>query len=318
MNIDIDAQKIFEGKVGSQLYGTATPESDIDYVGIMIAPEDYYFGLLNVSEINLDIKSKLESGKNSKDAVDRKFYEIRNFARLALQNNPNILEILYLNEDSIVFKNNYFDELQLAAPSFLCRDSIFTRFISYASSQRHKMVIKEKHFTELSDAYEYFSVSDSCQYLLECRGRNLLFLSEDDKYFKIGDLNFQKHLTIKKVTEFLGERLCKITNRYELVLKHGFDTKFGSHLIRLLLEGEELLTTGKLVFPLVYADLLLSIKRGDYEVGKVLEMATQIEDRMRDAKEKSFLPSKPKFYEINELIKSMAKTFLTTGVHYGC
>jgi hypothetical protein len=77
-----------------------------------------------------------------------------------------------------------------------------------------------------------------------------------------------------------------------------------------LLEGEELLNTGRLVFPLAYAPLLLDIKQGKYEIGQLLEMATQIEDRMRDAKEKSSLPSKPRFDEINELVKRMSKAFL--------
>lgn len=309
MNIDIDAYKIFEGKSGSHLYGTSTPTSDVDCVGIVMPPEDCIFGLLKVEEINLDIKSKSESGKNNKDAIDRKFYELRNFTRLALQNNPNILEILWVNPESIIFKNEYYDMLQSSARLFLNKESVFTRFISYASSQKHKMVIKEKHFSELSAALDYFEEQESHAIIVEFREKELPFLSESINYFVIGDLNFQKHARIKKVLEILRERMSKISNRYELVTKYGYDTKFGSHLIRLLLEGKELLDTGEIKFPLAYAPLLLEIKSGKYSTEEILKLAEDLETQMRSSRESSKLPSHSNFNEINNLVKCITKKF---------
>jgi predicted nucleotidyltransferase len=40
----------------------------------------------------------LDNGKNASDAVDFKMYELRNYVKLALQNNPNILELLFTNQ----------------------------------------------------------------------------------------------------------------------------------------------------------------------------------------------------------------------------
>jgi predicted nucleotidyltransferase len=305
-----EKNKILKIKTGSQLYGTATPTSDTDYSGIFIADDDYYYGLLTINEVDNSVKSKNEDGKNTSEAVDDKLYELRNFARLAMQNNPNIIEHLFVDDVNIVYANDYGYELLNHAHLFPYKGA-YDRFIGYAVSQKHKMVIKEKHFTELSEAFAYFQAEDPQKYLLEYRQKNLGFLTEDSQHFKIGDLNFQKHLAVKKVVEFLGQRMSKITNRYELVLKHGYDTKFGSHLIRLLLEGEELLLTSTLSFPLQYADTLLAIKRGEYEIGKLLELATQIEDRMRDAKENSLLPSTPQFDKINALVKKMTKSHLS-------
>jgi predicted nucleotidyltransferase len=310
MNIDIDAYKIFEGKSGSHLYGTSTPTSDVDYVGIVMPPEDCIFGLLKVEEINLDIKSKSESGKNNKDAIDRKFYELRNFAKLALQNNPNILEILWVNSESIIFKNEYYDMLHSNAQLFLNKESVFTRFISYSSSQKHKMVIKEKHFSELSAALDYFEGQESHSIIVEFREKGLPFLGESINYFIIGDLNFQKHARIKKVLEILRERMSKISNRYELVTKYGYDTKFSMHLIRLLLEGKELLKTGEIVFPLKDRKFLLDIRSGKYKIEEILSISTQLENEMRDTKDRSILSNQPRFKEINDLIKKITKNFL--------
>jgi uncharacterized protein len=304
-----EKNKILKIKTGSQLYGTATPTSDTDYSGVFIADEDYYYGLLRVDEADNSTTSKDELGKNTSEAIDDKLYELRNFARLAMQNNPNIIEHLFVNDENIVSINDFGRTLLNNAHLFPYKGA-FDRFVGYAVSQRHKMVIKAAHFTELSEAFNYFKDEPKDKYIVEYRDKNLRFLIEDEKHFRIGDLMFQKHLMIKKVFEFISQRMSRITNRYELVLKHGYDTKFGSHLIRLLLEGEELLTTGKLVFPLAYAELLLEIKKGKFEVEQLLEMATQIEDRMRDAREKSKLPSKPKFDEVNALVKQLSKRFL--------
>lgn len=90
MNEDIsriitpEEQKFIDGMVlkypvGSKLYGTDTPESDTDFCGVFVAPEEYYTGMLKVEEVDFSKKSKQENGRNDKDAIDFKIYEIRKF-----------------------------------------------------------------------------------------------------------------------------------------------------------------------------------------------------------------------------------------------
>jgi predicted nucleotidyltransferase len=310
-----DTNTILKIKTGSHLYGTNTPKSDLDFTGVFIAGEDYYFGLKNVKEVNNSIESKDASGKNTSEAVDDKLYEIRNFANLALQNNPNIIETLFVNESNIIYVNEIGQELLNSSHLFPYKGA-FDRFIGYASSQSHKMIIKEKHFTELAESLKYFEEQEPNKLLIEFRtnfSNNTIRVHdhfvETLSYFQIGDINIQKHVKIKKVVEMLRDRMSKISNRYELVTKYGYDTKFGSHLIRLLLEGEELLNTGKIVFPLNYADILLDIKNGKYEINELMEMAKKIEDRMREARDKSNLPNSQNFHKVNELVKKITKKF---------
>ena len=94
-NIALD-NRILELKVGSHLYGTSTPESDIDFCGVFVAPKELYLGLQRVEEVDLSIISKKENGRNDKDAIDRKFYELRKYIKLAAENNPNIIEQLFV------------------------------------------------------------------------------------------------------------------------------------------------------------------------------------------------------------------------------
>ncbi len=75
---------IFLCKAGSQAYGTSTPESDLDLRGIAVAPRAYYLGVLNSFE-----------QAEAKGDVDATVYDIRKFVKLAMDANPNILELLW-------------------------------------------------------------------------------------------------------------------------------------------------------------------------------------------------------------------------------
>lgn len=82
---------IFLSKHGSHAYGTATPTSDIDLRGVAIAPSYYYHGFL----------SNFEQAEQKGDP-DVVVYDIRKFFRLAIDNNPNALEILFTDSSDLV------------------------------------------------------------------------------------------------------------------------------------------------------------------------------------------------------------------------
>lgn len=87
---DVNRWTIFETVVGSQAYGMATPESDVDTRGIAI-PDDlsYYFGMgLN----KFHQKDSWESGD------DKVIYDLRKAFTLMADNNPNMLELLFVDE----------------------------------------------------------------------------------------------------------------------------------------------------------------------------------------------------------------------------
>lgn len=69
---EIENKIIADSITGSQLYGTATPTSDFDYVGITFAPTEYILGFDRFEELNCSIVSKNTLGKNTSDAVDKK------------------------------------------------------------------------------------------------------------------------------------------------------------------------------------------------------------------------------------------------------
>lgn len=115
---------LFEAVSGSIAYGTNTPTSDRDVRGVFILPEDFILGNKYVEQV-------------SDEKNDVIFYEIKRFLELLKSNNPNILELLNVPEDCVVFKHPLFDlvlEHRDAFVTKLCRNT----FGGYAVQQIKK------------------------------------------------------------------------------------------------------------------------------------------------------------------------------------
>lgn len=85
---------------GSRSYGTNTPESDRDYKGIVIPPKEYLYGLRTFK--SMEISTGQQESKNSSDDIDITLYSLHEFVRLSLNANPNLIEMLFVEEESIL------------------------------------------------------------------------------------------------------------------------------------------------------------------------------------------------------------------------
>ena len=83
-----------------------------------------------------------------------------------------------------------------------------------------------------------------------------------------------------------GERSRNVM-RPDLVKKYGFDTKFAMHVIRLLVECEELMRTGALTLPSPEKELLIDIRTGKHTEDWVIREATRRFEICKDAESKS-------------------------------
>jgi uncharacterized protein len=95
---EVESRTIAIGLSGSHAYGLSRPGSDLDYRGIFIATKPYYLGFNEIEQF--DRGWDTESGifdwlDNEKDTV---IYELKKILSLLAAANPNILELLWLNE----------------------------------------------------------------------------------------------------------------------------------------------------------------------------------------------------------------------------
>lgn len=296
-----EERSILKVRVGSHLYGTNMPTSDEDFVGIFIPTADYLLGLKRIEEVDADIKDKNDAGKNTADAIDCKFYTLEKFARLALDNNPNILEILFAPEENIVWIKEPGIQLLSLKKSFLSKN-LKHRFLGYAFSQKHKMVIKLENYEVLYEAQRYLE-NCSRNYIVEVVeiDHHPLFIKKKD-HVSVGDINMPITATVKKAKAFIDSRLGQFGSRQELVTKYGYDTKFASHLIRLIVEGIELLSTGDLIFPLKEASLLRDIRQGKYSMDAILKMAEEYERAIEVLYESSSLSHSSDFETVQNFV----------------
>jgi len=121
MNFDYEKHTILRGVGGSHAYGLNVEDSDIDYVGIIIPPKDYFLGLYRFDQY----EGKHENGEYH-------LHDIRKFFRLALKSNPNILEILFLDKYEIV--TPYGQRILDIRHEFISRNCL-TPYLGYANSQ---------------------------------------------------------------------------------------------------------------------------------------------------------------------------------------
>lgn len=133
--ITVESRLILLALTGSHAYGTATPASDFDYKGVFIAPKDYYLGF--------KLFEQKDSGWNEPgtglfpmlDGIkDCTVYELRKFLSLVGNNNPNILETLWMERDFYACVSPVGEKLLSYREAFLSQ-KVRGSFAGYAYAQ---------------------------------------------------------------------------------------------------------------------------------------------------------------------------------------
>ena len=130
---------------GSRAYNLATDSSDLDIVGFVLPPPEIRDNIFqnfdewaNKPEINNDY-THLINPANPK--IESKVYSLKKFLKLAAECNPNIIELLWVNEDKILHADEIGREVLDNRNIFLSKQAKF-RFLGYAFAQFQKI---ERH-----------------------------------------------------------------------------------------------------------------------------------------------------------------------------
>ena len=99
----------------------------------------------------------------------------------------------------------------------------------------------------------------------------------------------------------LGEKGQKKVNRPELEEKYGYDTKYAMHMLRLGVQGIELLTTGRITFPMPEGSRkwIRSVREGKVPLDEVLSTTGLYEREIKDLLDTSPLPEHPNTELVN-------------------
>jgi len=316
----MERKLLYRVKTGSQLYGLQTPTSDTDYNSVIMPLPRDVLGLQVLEEIDMSTKNSSENRRNTQDDIDDKLFTLPRFVHLVLHGNPEKTEMLFAEPKNIEFIT---PEMQFLIDnkSKIISNRVLHSFSGFAHSQKSKLIVKKERFGSLCETADYMKKTFSNERLTT--NLNDLTQEESDvlntmlKHYKGSKNNcesFHKGLSVKMIYEKLvserdnyGWRVR--TDSFE---KLGFDTKFSYHVLRLLLETIQLLTTGKIVYPFSGKDydLIMSIRNDKMNYDQVMEIYAEQEAIIESIKHKSILPDKPDFNFVNDwLIKTQLDYF---------
>lgn len=325
---------------GSKAYGLATAASDTDIKGVFYLPENQFYGMDYVAQVN-------------NESNDEVYYELGRFVELLCRNNPNILELLATPTEHILFKHPLMDRLSVDVfLSQLCKET----FAGYAHTQIRKArgykkkavnpMPKERKgvldFCFVMEGHASVAVTtwlEQRQFRQEhcgltaiphTKGLFALFydpegtstysgiVSGDDAnevslssvpkeeqalaYLYFNTEHYSAHCRDhREYWEWIEKRN---EERYLSNKEHGkdYDAKNMMHTIRLLQVAEEIGREGKLHVVRKNREELLAIKKGAYDYDQLLDLADELMQRIEEAYAKSSLPQTPDKQKIEHIL----------------
>lgn len=120
---------------GSHAYGTNIEGSDIDFRGVSIAPRSYHSGFMkNFEQANGKVWG----------TYDGTLYSLQKFCGLAVDGNPGLAEILFVDPSDRIFIHSLWEELYEHRDLFISK-LMKHRYSGYAVSQLRKVDLHRQH-----------------------------------------------------------------------------------------------------------------------------------------------------------------------------
>lgn len=311
---------IVQIKFGSHLYGTSTPQSDLDIKGVFLPCANDIL-LQKVQPMISESRPKAHGEKNTSDDVDHDSYSLQRYLELLAQGQTVALDMLFAPDWAMIEPpHQVWKEVQALAPKIMTKG--VTSFVKYCRQQANKYGIKGSRVAASRMALETLSKAE-VQY-----GKNeklfvafdeLTKVAEGSEFLKIveskqanGDINtyFEvcgKKCMLKASIKIAREITRKLVDEYgqralAAERNEGVDWKALSHAVRVGYEALELLKTGRITFPCPEAEHLLAIKLGQVEYAKVAEEIEQLLIHVEEAASKSQLPETASNTIIDEFV----------------
>lgn len=298
MNFDVEANTILLTVTGSRAYGTNLPTSDYDYKGVAVPPIEYFVGFANKFEQQQQLVS---NGFEH----DKTVYDIRKFFSLATACNPNIIEMLWLDD---------YKKLTVVGRKLVENRTIFLSkrakhtFSGYAHAQLKRI---NSHRKWLLDPPKHepcraeFGLPESringdpnsstYNFIGESAGIAFDLLAKEKRYAD----------ALNQWKQYKNWLATRNPERAALEAKCGFDGKHASHLIRLLRMAVEILDGKGVIVKRPDAADLIEIRQGNWTYAMLMDEADALEKRCEQLYQTSTLQHTPSVARLDALCKDI-------------
>lgn len=310
-------------KFGSHLYGTDTPQSDLDFKSIFIPPSRDIL-LQRIKHTVATKRPKIMGEKNYAGEVDEEAYALHRFMQLVSEGQTVSLDMLFAHDGAILDRTDLWSEIVDNRHRLLTKKS--AAFVGYCRTQANKYGIKGSRvaaaraaaamFKEAMDRLGTTAKVEVIAPLLERfvtenehsalvplsaigRGEGHLLMHFECCNKKVPYTNSIKlaYELFARVYDEYGERARKAETNV------GIDWKALSHAVRVAREAMELLETGHITFPLPYATHILEIKTGALTYDVVAAEIEELLESVESASPRSKLPDRPDEQYMQDLIE---------------
>ena len=289
---------------GSHAYGTNTSDSDIDLRGVLIEPKRRLLGLEPFEQFE-DVQT------------DTVIFGLRKFAALLAKANPNIIELLGVDEDCIVVMAEQGEKLRKNSEIFLST-RVVSSFGNYALAQLRRLqnALYRDSFTD-NQKMEHLKNTLNAQ--MEHIQRTYNNFSGGKIELSVSDRGLLFDIDLKNypVADFVGiySEMASITKSYNK-LNHRNNKKsdkqlykHAMHLIRLLMTGTDiLLGKGIITKRREEQTLLMAIRNGNMEFTEIFNLVNEFQKKFHEAAELTKLPYEPDNKAIDDLLVNIYET----------
>lgn len=322
---------ILRTQFGSTLYGTRTPTSDIDYKSIFI-PTARDIVLRKKDKVINQQRPKGFGEKNYAGEEEEEAFSVQKYLDLLAEGQTVALDILFTPEEFIL--DGLSEEwLEIVAN----KDKLITRqassFVGYCRQQASKYGVKGARLAAAREAYQFLChlMETNPKLKLEEFDTEMIEIShEHPEYLEFISIDQPNSDPIMHWS-VCGRKLpfnTTVRNAFNIVEKlvndygsrtiaaerdGGIDWKALSHSVRIANQAIELLSTGKITFPLPNAEYILDIKTGKVPYKVVGEEIENLVERVESGMLTSVLPEKPDKEWIDNFIFKVYKEEIING-----
>lgn len=297
MTFDVRENTIYYARHGSHAYGTNIATSDEDFRGVAVAPKSHVIGFAHTFE--------QQETKGHEDSV---IFDLRKFMSLAAECNPNVIEVLFVDDSDVLECTKAGQLLRDNRHLFLSKKARFT-FSGYAVSQLKRIRTHRSYLLSPPDhkpTREEFGLSTRHKITADMMGAmdklvaedagevdpNVIELVQKEKQYKSAMATWNSHEKWKRERN---------PARAEMEAKYGFDCKHGSHLVRLLRMCREILSGQGVQVRRPDAQELLDIRRGAWSYDRLISWAEKEDQEMQGLYDASPLPTTVDIERLNKL-----------------
>ncbi len=322
--IDVSPHRLLlVSKSGSQLFGTATPKSDLDVKGVFLPSKESLYLQRAPQQFSNNSNPDDSGRKNSSDDVDITVWSVQFWLKLLLRGDINAVSLLFSpSHPNAVLESSdpaFLERLQHLEPSkILTRD--LGGMMGFAHSQAIKYSEKGKHLRAVQIATEHLGLVSG---LVGEVAQTIVNLVADASLARIvvNDKNQQQLLILEKAFDLTAKAQWAIKPLQDLEARYGkrarqamgdggVDFKAFSHSMRVLEEMRMLHSQGRITYPheAVFARVMTDIKLGQYEYDALVDMLDAKLEEVKIAEAQSILPEHADLEYADQFVLALYET----------